>query len=122
MRAIDGLIVERLCRLLRYGLATMARRAARTQPINTALPKGRKSTQRERIINGMIAAANRDGYAGANVTGVITQAGVSRPTFYDYFADRDDCFLAAISDSHQRLAGRIREAIAGQPAEMAIGS
>ena len=99
----------------------MARRAARTQPINTTLPKGRKSTQRERIINGMIAAANRDGYAGANVTAVITQAGVSRPTFYDYFADRDDCFLGAITDSHERLAGRLHEAIAGQPAEMAIG-
>jgi AcrR family transcriptional regulator len=98
----------------------MARRAARTQPINTTLPKGRKSTQRERIINGMIAAANRDGYAGANVTEVIAQAGVSRPTFYDYFSDRDDCFLAAIADIHQRLNGRVSEAIEGQPPEAAI--
>ena len=68
----------------------MARRPAQTQPINTGLPKGRKRTQRERIVNGMIAAANRDGYAGANVSAVIEQAGVSRPTFYDYFADRDE--------------------------------
>jgi AcrR family transcriptional regulator len=98
----------------------MARRAARTQPINIALPKGRKSTQRERIINGMIAAANRDGYAGANVTEVIAQASVSRPTFYDYFADRDDCFLAAIADTHQRLTGRVREAIEAEPAETAM--
>jgi AcrR family transcriptional regulator len=116
----DGLIVKRLCRFLRYGLAMMARRAARTQPINTALPKGRKSTQRERIINGMIVAANRDGYAGANVTEVIAQAGVSRPTFYDYFADRDDCFLAAIADTHQRLTEKVREAIGGQRPENAF--
>jgi AcrR family transcriptional regulator len=98
----------------------MARRAARTQPINTALPKGRKSTQRERMINGMIAAANRVGYAGANVTEVITQASVSRPTFYEYFADRDDCFLAAIEDTQQRLTGKVREAIATLPAETAM--
>jgi AcrR family transcriptional regulator len=98
----------------------MARRAARTQPINTALPKGRKSTQRERIINGMIAAANREGYAGANVTEVITQASVSRPTFYDYFADRDDCFLAAIADTHQRLTAKVRAGIDAEPPETAM--
>jgi AcrR family transcriptional regulator len=98
----------------------MPRRAARTQPINTALPKGRKSTQRERIINGMIAATNREGYAGANVTEVITQASVSRPTFYDYFSDRDDCFLAAIADTHQRLIQKVREAIGAEPPETAM--
>jgi AcrR family transcriptional regulator len=98
----------------------MARRAARTQPINSDLPKGRKSTQRERIINGMIVAANRDGYAGANVSEVIAQASVSRPTFYDYFSDRDDCFLAAIADTHQRLAATVREAIGAEPAKAAM--
>ena len=98
----------------------MARHAARAQPINTELPKGRKSTQRERILNGMIAAANRDGYAGANVSAVIDQAGVSRPTFYDYFADRDECFLAAITDSHERLERDVRIAVSDQPPEDAV--
>jgi AcrR family transcriptional regulator len=98
----------------------MARRPARTQPINTGLPKGRKTTQRERIVNGMIAAANRDGYAGANVSAVIEQAGVSRPTFYDYFADRDDCFIAAIIDTHQRLATEVTKALAQRPPQEAI--
>ncbi|MFI4977799.1 MAG: TetR/AcrR family transcriptional regulator [Solirubrobacterales bacterium] len=98
----------------------MARRAARAQPINTALPKGRKSTQRERLVSGMIAAANRDGYAGASVSAVIEQAGVSRPTFYDYFADRDECFLAAITDSHERLENEIRIAVGEHPSEDAI--
>jgi AcrR family transcriptional regulator len=72
------------------------------------------------MINGMIAAANRVGYAGANVTEVIAQASVSRPTFYDYFADRDDCFLAAIEDTHQRLTAKVREAVGGLPAETAM--
>ena len=64
----------------------------------------RKSSQRERLLAGMVAAANRDGYADANVSAVIAEAGVSRPTFYDYFSDRDDCFVAAIADMHERLA------------------
>jgi AcrR family transcriptional regulator len=116
----DPLADQRLCLFLRYGLAAMARPASRAQPINTALPKGRKSTQRERILNGMIAAANRDGYAGANVSAVIEEAGVSRPTFYDYFADRDECFLAAITDVHDRLAAEIRAAIHARPPAEAI--
>jgi AcrR family transcriptional regulator len=98
----------------------MARTAARSKPINTALPKGRKSTQRERLLGGMVSAANRDGYAGANVSAVIEQAGVSRPTFYDYFEDRDGCFIAAITDVHERLAAEIADAITQRPAENAI--
>jgi AcrR family transcriptional regulator len=98
----------------------MAGRVARTEAINSALPKGRKGTQRERILNGMVAAANREGYAGASVSAVIEQAGVSRPTFYDYFADRDECFLATITDIHQRLMRAVAAAVEQQPPEHAI--
>lgn len=98
----------------------MAHRAARAQTVNTALPTGRKSTQRERLLGGMVAAANRDGYAGANVSAVIEQAGVSRPTFYDYFADRDECFVATITDAHERLATEVKKAVEEQPPERAM--
>jgi AcrR family transcriptional regulator len=100
----------------------MPRTSARTKPINTALPKGRKSTQRERLLGGMVTAANRDGYAGANVSAVIEHAGVSRPTFYDYFADRDDAFIATILDTHERLAAEIRAAIQARPPADAIAA
>ena len=100
----------------------MARRAARTNPVDTQLPRGRKGTQRERILNGMIAAANREGYGGANVTEVIAHAGVSRPTFYDYFADRDDCFLAAIADTQQRLSEAVGPAIEQASPEGVLGA
>jgi AcrR family transcriptional regulator len=72
------------------------------------LEKGRKDTQRERLLAGMVEAANRHGYANATVSAVIALAGVSRPTFYEYFRDKDDCFLAAIADVHERLLGQIR--------------
>jgi TetR/AcrR family transcriptional regulator len=100
----------------------MAHRAATKRPINTPLQKGRKATQRERILAGMIAAANKEGYAGANVSAVIGQAGVSRPTFYDYFEDRDDCFVATVIDVHERLLAGVRESVAAGPPECAAAA
>jgi AcrR family transcriptional regulator len=70
----------------------------------------------------MIWAANRDGYARANVSAVISEAGVSRPTFYDYFADRDDCFLAAVGDVQSRLLAEVRASVREGSAEAAVQS
>jgi AcrR family transcriptional regulator len=88
--------------------------------VNSPHPTDRKSTQRERLILGMIAAANRHGYAGATVSHVISHAGVSRPTFYEYFADKDDCFLATHREIAGILVGEIRDAIATEPPEHAV--
>ncbi len=98
----------------------MARRSVHPKPTKTALPKGRRSTQRDRIITGMIAAANRAGYAGATVSAVIDEAGVSRPTFYEYFADRDTCFLATIAEVHERLMVGLRERVQEEPPALAL--
>ncbi|MFI4977797.1 MAG: TetR/AcrR family transcriptional regulator [Solirubrobacterales bacterium] len=88
--------------------------------MTTTLQAGRKATQRERLLTGMMTAANRGGYAGANVSNVIAEAGVSRPTFYDYFADKDDCFLAALTDVHERLLGEIRKTVGEESPEHAM--
>jgi AcrR family transcriptional regulator len=98
----------------------MTPRAARTQAESSAVQKGRKSTQRERLLAGIVATANRDGYAGANVSKIIAEAGVSRPTFYDYFADKDECFLGALRDIHERLLGEIRQGVAEEPPQRAL--
>lgn len=78
---------------------------------NVDVLKGRRATQRERITAGMIAAANRAGYAGANVSAVIAEAGVSRPTFYEYFRDRDDCFVRTLEETQDQLLGSIGAAL-----------
>ena len=100
----------------------MARRPAAETRINTSAQNRRKATQLERLHAGMIAAANREGYAGANVSAVIAQAGVSRPTFYDYFEDRDDCFLKTVAYVHEQLLADVREAIAQAPGELALAA
>jgi AcrR family transcriptional regulator len=98
----------------------MARPSSRMNAINTTLQKGRKATQRERLLAGMITAANRDGYASANVSAVISEAGVSRPTFYDYFTDRDDCFIQTLADVHERLLAEVNDAVDAEPPERAL--
>jgi AcrR family transcriptional regulator len=100
----------------------MPPRETKVVNINTESLKGRKSTQRERLLDGMLAVANRNGYVGASVSQVIAHAGVSRPTFYDYFADRDDCFLATHRHLAERLLDQVRRAVAVAPSEQAIQS
>ena len=56
----------------------------------------------------MLRAASELGYRSTNVQDVIERAGVSRPTFYEHFANKDDCFLAAFDT----CAGRLRDQIA----------
>ena len=98
----------------------MPRRAS--AEINTAVANRKKATQRPRLLAGMVAAANRHGYAGANVSAVIAEAGVSRPTFYDYFEDRDDCFIATALDVQHQLLQDVRGAIRESPPESALAA
>jgi AcrR family transcriptional regulator len=79
----------------------------------------RKSTQRERLIAGMIAAAHQYGYAGATVSHVISHAGVSRPTFYEYFTDKDDCFLATHNELARMLVWEVERAVGAVGPEQA---
>lgn len=70
---------------------------------------------RERLLRGMTDAAARDGYAKASVAKVIERAGVSRATFYEHFADKEDCFLAAYREVSSRMRSRVRDAAHGSP-------
>ena len=54
-----------------------------------------RETQRERLLDGIAQSVARDGYGRTSVAGVLDVAGVSRRTFYELFADKEDCFLAA---------------------------
>jgi AcrR family transcriptional regulator len=98
----------------------MAQPARSRASADRVAQKGRKATQRERLIASMIAAGNEVGYARANVSAVIEQAGVSRPTFYDYFSDRDACFLGALDDVYRRLLVRVEERVGDGAPERAL--
>jgi AcrR family transcriptional regulator len=98
----------------------MARRPTSKQSADGKSQAPRKGTQRERLITAMIAVANRDGYARASVSAVIKQAKISKPTFYEYFQDREDCFAAALSSVEERLLDEVRTAVTEGPPEDAV--
>ena len=50
--------------------------------------------QRKRIQGAMVSAVATEGYHATSVRRVIELAGVSRRSFYEQFANKEDCFLA----------------------------
>jgi AcrR family transcriptional regulator len=68
------------------------------------------AVQRERLIAAMLRAVSELGYRCTSVQDVIERAGVSRPTFYEHFDNKEDCFLAAFDTTAERLRVRVSEA------------
>lgn len=71
-----------------------------------------KAVQRERLLVAMIDAVTDTGYSTLTVQNVLTRAGISRPTFYEQFEDKEDCFLAAFDAAAERMRERIEVAVA----------
>jgi AcrR family transcriptional regulator len=73
-----------------------------------SLPAGLVSAvQRERLLAGMLRATAQLGYREVSVQEVLERAGVSRPTFYEHFENKEDCFLAAFGTVADRLCKRL---------------
>jgi AcrR family transcriptional regulator len=66
------------------------------------------ANQRERLIAAMGKLVGESGYASATVSAVIAHAGVSRKAFYQHFANRQECFLAA----YDKVVVEVRREIA----------
>jgi len=67
-----------------------------------------KPSHRRRLIEATIAVAAQYGYREASVARVVARAGVSRATFYEHFADREACFLAAYREVARRILAELR--------------
>jgi AcrR family transcriptional regulator len=88
--------------------------------ILAVLPRGRhaapravvRETQRARMLDAMVGAVAEKGYANVAVADVIARAGVSRKTFYEQFANKEECFLAAYDAGVDRLLAAIDGALA----------
>ena len=60
----------------------------------------------------MLQAASRSGYAAMRIEDVIAVAGVSRRTFYDHFANKEEAFLAAYELVLEQLLSGVTSAFA----------
>jgi AcrR family transcriptional regulator/DNA-binding MarR family transcriptional regulator len=83
----------------------------RLRPGPNGLPRGQVTEiQRSRMLAAAVDAVEEVGYARMTVAQVISRARVSRKTFYDVFADREDCFLAAFEQAISQATLIAREA------------
>jgi len=79
------------------------------------LPRGRHhltreqvaATQRGRMLLAMTEAVAEKGYADTTVADVIARAGTSRETFYQQFANKQDCFLEAADEGAKLLIEKV---------------
>jgi len=84
------------------------------------LPSGRHglsreqvaASQRARLLAAAVAVAGAEGYVAMTVSAVIARANVSRKTFYEQFADREDCFVQAYEHVLDRALAGMRGAAA----------
>lgn len=54
----------------------------------------RQSVQRERLFESAAAVFARAGYAEASAEAIAREAGMSKATFYEHFANKEECILA----------------------------
>ena len=92
------------------------------------LPRGRhrlsreqvRASQRGRMLAAVAASVADHGFANMTVADVIKRAGVSRETFYEQFADKQEAFLAALDAGADGMIAFLRAALdppAGDPIE-----
>jgi AcrR family transcriptional regulator len=106
------------------GKAKKGDRAGSAVAASPRLPAGRHGlprdfivqNQRERIVTALVDTVAERGYNATTVAHITKAASVSRRTFYEHFADKEACFLAAyemvadhIRDSMQAAAGSFEE-------------
>ena len=59
--------------------------------------------QRERLLRAAAAEFAARGYAGAGSESISRRAGMSKATFYEHFANKEECMLALFD---QAVVGR----------------
>ncbi len=72
----------------------------RLRPGNNGLGRDQVADiQRARILAAMFVVVGEYGVSNVTVAHIVARSGVSRRTFYELFADREDCFLAAFDEA-----------------------
>jgi AcrR family transcriptional regulator len=82
----------------------------------------RSTDQRERLLGAVIKLAVRGRCDAATVGEIAADAGVSRSVFYEYFTDKEDCFLQALAPIRRELLADIRSSVDSEPLEYATGA
>src|SRR5829696_720305 len=89
-------------------------------PQRAAVPRGRHApplevrlgVQRTRLFEAAAAAFARAGYADASAESIAREAGMSKATFYEHFANKEECILALFDWASAMVLRAMAEAAA----------
>ena len=89
-------------------------------PTRPTVPRGRHAPplevrlaqQRERLFEAAASVFATTGYADASAESISRAAGMSKATFYEHFANKEECILALFDAAYQVLLSRILGAVA----------
>ncbi len=70
--------------------------------------------QRARIMAAAVHTVDELGYAESSVSNIVARARVSRRTFYEMFANRDECLAAVLEEAFARIELEIEHAATGR--------
>ena len=81
---------------------------ARARLSDVALPRTRVGEiQRSRLLTGAVTTIDELGYPQATVGRITARARLSRRTFYQMFANRDECFAAVLDEVAATVIGEL---------------
>jgi AcrR family transcriptional regulator len=70
-------------------------------------------SQRRRIVDAMVTCSAEKTYTGTTIADIVARAGVSRTTFYKFFADKRACFDAALDSCIEQVGEVAGAAVSG---------
>ena len=90
-----------------------------------SVPRGRHApplevrlgVQRDRLLQAAAEVFARTGYAEASAEAISREAGMSKATFYEHFANKEEAILALFDEAAALALGRMAEAARSAPDE-----
>ncbi len=76
-------------------------------------PEVRLPRQRQRLLRAAAAEFAQRGYAGASSESISRRAGMSKATFYEHFANKEDCILALFDAASETVGQSMASAARG---------
>src|SRR5438067_2559079 len=70
----------------------------------------RLSVQRRRLFEAAAAVFARSGYAEASAEAISREAGMSKATFYEHFANKEECILALFDAAAEEVLRAMADA------------
>jgi AcrR family transcriptional regulator len=80
-------------------------------------PEVRLSVQRDRLLRAAAQEFAASGYAGASSESISRRAGMSKATFYEHFANKEECMLALFDQASKVVQESMADAAAGVPSD-----